>query len=209
MLGIFIANWLKDVERFGMSPTYPKDASGITLDQFKACFPNAPQETVSSWYWVLIGRMVQDDINTPTRAAAFFAQIGWECGEFRFLEEKTDGRYLELRSDLGNTNPGDGFKYRGRGIIQLTGRANYRYFGNKLGVDLEAEPELATDLFIASAVACAYWNEHGLSELADQNTRNAFAEITRRINGGYTHLEQRLSMWIKAQEVLGCLHRNH
>lgn len=139
-------------------------------------------------------------INTPRRQAAFLAQLAHESGEFRYAEEIADGHAYEGRKDLGNIHPGDGKRYKGRGFIQLTGRANYHAAGTALGLDLENNPEQAAQTDTAFKVAIFYWNSHGLSRLAD---RGDFAGITRRINGGLNGQGQRLEYYRRALLALG------
>ncbi|WP_245808314.1 glycoside hydrolase family 19 protein [Deinococcus hopiensis] len=120
------------------------------------------------------------------------AQLAHESCAFQYSEEiwgPTDAqRRYEGRADLGNTQKGDGYRYRGRGWIQLTGRHNYRRFGQKLGLDLEGNPDLAARADVAAKLAAAYWTDRGLNAYADQGD---FREITRRINGGYNGLADR------------------
>ena len=123
-----------------------------------------------------------------TERAMFLAQMAHESGNFRYDEEIHDGSNYEGRSDLGNTQPGDGKRYKGRGYIQLTGRANYRHYGNKLGFDLEGQPELAKRPDIAAAVAVGYWNERVNREAA---RKGDVRTVTRNINGGYNGLADR------------------
>jgi putative chitinase len=147
--------------------------------------------------------MHEFQINTPARVAAFLAQIGHESGGLHWLVElwgptPTQARY-ETRYDLGNVAPGDGYKYRGRGIVQITGRDNYRRAGEALGVDLIAQPELLGEPGLACRSAAWYWRAHGCNELADAGK---FEAITRTINGGLNGYAQRLGLWEKAKEVL-------
>jgi predicted chitinase len=123
-----------------------------------------------------------------TERAMFLAQMAHESGNFRYDEEIHDGSNYEGRSDLGNTQPGDGKRYKGRGYIQLTGRANYRHYGNKLGFDLEGQPELAKRPDVAAAVAVGYWNERVNREAA---RKGDVRTVTRNINGGYNGLADR------------------
>ena len=123
-----------------------------------------------------------------TERAMFLAQMAHESGNFKYDEEIHDGSNYEGRSDLGNTQPGDGVRYKGRGYIQLTGRANYRHYGEKLGVDLEGQPELAKRPDIAAAVAVGYWNERVNREAARQGDVRT---VTKNINGGYNGLADR------------------
>jgi putative chitinase len=131
-------------------------------------------------------------INTPLRQAHFWAQAAHETAGFKYTHEiwgptKAQKRY-EGRKDLGNTVPGDGYKFRGRGIFQLTGRANYRTYGMKINVDLLSNPDAAAGAENALKIACEYWNTRGLSKYADANNIEA---ITKRINGGLNGLSDR------------------
>lgn len=122
------------------------------------------------------------------RLAHFLAQLSHESGGFRYMEEIASGAAYEGREDLGNTQPGDGKRYKGRGPIQLTGRANYRRYGRRLGIDLERNPELAAIPSIGLRTALEYWNVNNLNELAD---RDDIRGITRKINGGFNGLSDR------------------
>lgn len=131
-------------------------------------------------------------MDSPLRLSHFMAQIGHESGSFRYMEEiwgPTDAqRGYEGRADLGNTQPGDGKCFMGRGPIQCTGRANYRRFGRIIGIDIEASPELAAHPSIGLHLALAYWRDRKLNEFADRDDIEA---ITRRINGGLNGLADR------------------
>ena len=120
-------------------------------------------------------------LNTPLRLAHFLAQVAHESGGFRYMEEIASGSAYEGRADLGNTQPGDGKRYKGRGPLHLTGRANYRRVGCALGLALEEHPELVAYPCIGLWVACHYWTDRGLNALADRDDVEA---ITRKVNGG-------------------------
>lgn len=131
-------------------------------------------------------------MDNPLRLAHFLAQIAHESGGFRYMEEiwgptAAQKRY-EGRQDLGNTRPGDGFRYKGRGPLQLTGRANYRDYGARLGLDLEGSPELAAPPGVGLLIALEYWKVRNLNILADSDD---LIGITRRINGGLNGLDDR------------------
>lgn len=128
------------------------------------------------------------DISTPLRIAHFMAQAAHESGGFVYMEEIASGAAYEGRLDLGNSQAGDGKRYKGRGPIQCTGRANYRHYGTLLGFDFEQHPELVGFPSIGLLVGCAYWQEHGLNALADADD---LLTITRRINGGTNGLPDR------------------
>lgn len=129
---------------------------------------------------------------TPARLANFVGQAAHESGGFKYLRElwgPTDvQKRYEGRADLGNTQPGDGFRFRGRGIFQLTGRANYRATGQRIGQPLEAQPDLAERPDIAVHTACDFWQSRGLSQLADSGLEDT---ITRRINGATNGIVER------------------
>lgn len=132
--------------------------------------------------------MVEFSITSQARARMFLAQVLHESGGLQFFEEIASGEAYEGRRDLGNVRKGDGRRYKGRGPIQLTGRANYRWAGRLLGLDLERHPSLAARHDIGWRIAGLFWKERGLNELAD---RGAFLAITRRINGGTNGLASR------------------
>jgi putative chitinase len=147
--------------------------------------------------------MHEFEITTPARQAAFLAQVGHESGGLHFLVEiwgptQAQSRY-EMRYDLGNVAPGDGFKYRGRGLLQTTGRANYKATGEALGADLIAQPELLGEPALACRSAGWFWKKHGLNELADAGD---FERITKRINGGLNGYAERLGLYEVAKEVI-------
>jgi putative chitinase len=147
--------------------------------------------------------MDEFEINTPQRQAAFLAQVGHESGGLHWLCElwgPTDAqRRYEMRYDLGNIAPGDGFKFRGRGILQTTGRANYEKTGTALGLDLIGQPELLGEPEAACRSAGSFWQSHGLNEHADAGE---FERITRIVNGGLNGYPERLALWGAAKEVL-------
>lgn len=152
---------------------------------------------------VLNAAMVKWGIVTPKRQAAFIAQIGHESGQLRWVREiwgpTAQQAGYEGRADLGNTVKGDGSKYRGRGLIQVTGRANYAACGEALGLDLIDKPELLELPQHAAMSAAWFWATRGLNTLADQGE---FVKITRRINGGTNGLADRQALYEKALKVL-------
>lgn len=146
--------------------------------------------------------MDEFEINTPARQAAFIAQIGHESGQFRYMEELASGQAYEGRKDLGNTQPGDGRLFKGRGLIQITGRANYAACSKALFGDesiLINDPERLCEPTLAARSAAWFWKSHGLNDLADAGN---FERITRRINGGLNGQPERLAFYARAQEVL-------
>ena len=139
-------------------------------------------------------------INTPVRQAAFLAQIANESGELRYVKEIASGAAYEGRKDLGNTQPGDGMRYKGRGLIQITGRNNYAECGKAMGVDLITNPELLETNDLACRSAAWFWASRGLNDLADKGD---FYRITKRINGGTNGLKERQAYYAKAMLFLG------
>jgi putative chitinase len=142
------------------------------------------------------------EINTSQRCACFIAQLAHESGEFRYFEElgKDAGAQYEGRKDLGNLQPGDGKRYKGRGPIQLTGRANYRAAGVALGLDLEANPAIVATPAVGFRVAGWFWKSKGLNALADANL---FSVITKKINGGWNGEAQREAYYARARKAFG------
>lgn len=138
-------------------------------------------------------------LDTGLRLANFMGQCAHESGGFRYMEEIASGRDYEGRADLGNTQPGDGVRYKGRGPIQLTGRANYRRVGRLIGIDLEAHPEIVSHPSIGLLVGCVFWSEAGLNALADADEQ---LSITRRINGGKNGLQDRINKTAAAKALI-------
>jgi predicted chitinase len=132
--------------------------------------------------------MREFDVCSRARAQQFLAQVLHESAGLRYFEEIASGAAYEGRTDLGNTHTGDGRRFKGRGPMQLTGRANYRWAGKQLGLDLEAHPELAARHDIGWRIAGLYWHAHGLNALAD---RGDIIAITHIINGGENGLASR------------------
>jgi putative chitinase len=172
---------------------------GVSLGQLKKIMPHLSDAKARQVLPHLNKAMVEAKINTPKRQAAFLAQLAHESGELRYFEEIASGRAYEGRRDLGNTHPGDGVRYKGRGPIQLTGRSNYRAAGKALGIDLEGHPKRAADLDVGFRTAAWFWNSRGLNKYADSGN---FREITHRINGGYNGLSSREAFYRRALNVL-------
>lgn len=162
-------------------------------------------DRAAEWLPFVEAAMAEFEINTPARQAAFLAQIGHESGGLHWVIElwgpTIAQAHYEGRRDLGNTQDGDGFKFKGRGLIQTTGRDNYRRTGEALGVDLVGNPTLLAEPEMAARSAGWFWKTHGLNELADVGD---FMRITRKINGGTNGMDDRLVLWTGAKEVLGC-----
>ena len=165
--------------------------AGLTEEKFHLVMLNARQAKLDLFFQPVLDRMQAAGIDTPLRMAHFLAQTGHESGDLVYTEEIASGQAYEGRTDLGNTQPGDGPKFKGRGLIQLTGRANYVTYGKSIGQDLTIDgnwTKLASDPSLAVDVSCWFWNKHNLSDLADQDDLNT---ITTRINGGLNGLQDR------------------
>lgn len=190
-------------------------ASGATIRSLFDCIPstfdltslrgimvNADWETVARYYHYLVVSMLLRKINTPLRQAHFLAQLGHESGSFKYTEEIASGSAYEGRKDLGNTEKGDGERFKGRGLIQLTGRTNYQNFGDAIGQDLTADnnwTKVATDPMLAVEAATWFWDTNGLNDLADQDN---VEKVTKRINGGYNGLDDRKAYLKRAKWFL-------
>jgi putative chitinase len=190
----------------GLVPAYEWWRNGrapLTLEQLRRVYPRLSQAEAARYLRPLNAAMREAGITSARRMAAFLAQVGHESAELRYWEELASGAAYEGRKDLGNTEPGDGVRYKGRGPIQLTGRANYRAAGAALRVPLEARPELAATPDVGFRVAGWYWGSRALNGLADAGTLEAFRAITQRVNGGQNGAEQRERYWRTALAVLG------
>lgn len=138
-------------------------------------------------------------ISTHLRIAHFMAQVTHECAGFRTTEEFATGDAYEGRVDLGNLRAGDGRRYKGRGLIQLTGRANYRQMGKLLGLDLESDPHLAADPITSLQIACEYWKSRKINIAADADD---LVRVTRLVNGGLNGLDDRRRYLQRAKAAL-------
>ncbi len=175
--------------------------TGLSLLKLTAIMPHALPKRVELFFQPLVDAMAAYGIDTNLRRAHFLAQIGHESGSLRFTEELADGSAYEGRTDLGNTQPGDGKRFKGRGLIQLTGRANYQEYSNDTGIDYVAQPRLlATDPEVAADVAGWFWAKRGLNALADADDVRS---VTRRINGGFNGLDDRVAFLRRAKCLLG------
>lgn len=187
----------------------------LTADQLQSIMPGIPSGRRQALLPFLQAAMAEFAIETPARIAAFVAQLAHESGQFRFMEEiwgptPAQQRYepvSTLAATLGNSEAGDGRLFKGRGPIQITGRANYKRFGDILGIDLVSDPARAAQPELAFRIAGLFWSKKGLSELADRATDEAFREITRRINGGFNGLDDRRKFYAVAKSVLGVADR--
>lgn len=177
----------------------------MTKEQLQKIATQAKTADIDKYYPHLIKWMPVYGVDNPMREAAFIAQILHESGSFRYVRELASGQAYDtgkLAQRLGNTPAadGDGQKYKGRGLIQITGQTNYKQVGLHLGIDLIARPELLEQPEYAVRSALYFWQSRGLNMLA---TAGKFVEITRRINGGTNGLADRQRFYKRALEVLG------
>lgn len=191
------------------------DGTGMTPAELRAA-TGCSAQNAERWAPHLTAAMAEFDIDTPTRQAAFLAQVAHESGLFRWTSEiwgptPAQMRYSQ-RADLGNTRPearrfaeqagvvDPGKFYRGHGLIQVTGYLNHVRAGQVLGIDAAAHPELLAEPEYAARSAGDFWRDHGLNPLADEG---AFELITRRINGGLNGYAERCVLWDRARRALG------
>lgn len=171
----------------------------ITIAQLRAIMPHSAGR--AEVYLANINlTLTLFGITTPQRQAAFLAQIAHESGQLRYVRELASGDAYEYRVELGNVLPGDGQRYKGRGLIQITGRTNYKACGEALGTDFESHPDLLETPLMATKSAGWFWHSRQLNELADLDK---FGAITKRINGGYNGLDDRISYWLRARREFG------
>lgn len=171
----------------------------ITKQHLKQLAPNSVDAIIDPLVKYLNIHMPRYEVNTYLRVCHFLAQAAHEAASFRTLEEYASGSAYEDRKDLGNTQRGDGVRYKGRGIFQLTGRANYRNIGKLIGFDLENNPELAESPEVSVLTALEYWKSRGLNKWADEDN---VMTITKRINGGLNGFSDRKVYLAKAKNII-------
>ncbi|HEX9024204.1 MAG TPA: glycoside hydrolase family 19 protein [Geobacteraceae bacterium] len=217
-IGNITINAIEEFQRRVMSVVNPDgrvDPDGATLKRLREGIPDtftekklkgimihATESNVKKYYNALNTKMKENGIDNTLRMAHFLAQLAHESAELRYSEEIASGEAYEGRADLGNTEPGDGKRFKGRGLIQLTGRSNYNAFGDARGKDYTTDTTnvlLATDPFTAVDVSGWFWTEHDLNSLADVDD---VAGITLRINGGYNGLADRKAKLARAKFFL-------
>lgn len=206
----------------------------FTEEQLKELVPKA-RGGVTAWYEGLSEALPQYNINTVARVAAFVAQCAHESGGFTALEENLNysadslkkvwpkhfndsnaqqynrnpqaiaNRAYRERMGNGSEESGDGWKYRGRGLIQLTGKSNYAACSQFLFQDdtLVNDPDLLLDPYYATHSACWFWSRNDLNPLADTGEIKA---MTKKINGGFIGLDDRIKHYNHAVEVLSGSH---
>lgn len=167
------------------------------------------------WAYPLEQAMARYGIDTPARRAAFLAQVGHESGRLQWVreiwgptaEQALYEPFTPTSKALGNTTKGDGYLYRGGGLLQITGRYNFRTIGQKIGVDLEARPELIEQPDNAALVSAQYWSARDLNQYADSGD---FVALSKAINLGNAQsdktpngLSDRLLLWSLCKSAFG------
>jgi putative chitinase len=151
---------------------------------------------------VLAATLERYDLTSRLRIAHFLGQTCHESAGYRTTQEFSSGRAYEGRTDLGNTQKGDGPRYKGRGLLQLTGRANYADYGKALGVDLVNNPTLAAQPALSLKIACEYWKRRNINADCDRDDVQA---VTRKVNGGLNGLSDRIALTEKAKTAVARL----
>jgi putative chitinase len=189
-------------------------ASGLSTVQIKAA-TGSTTTNAEKFAAFINDTCTKYQINTPIRALCFLAQVGHESGGLFFTEELASGSAYEGRADLGNTQPGDGVRFKGRGLIQITGRSNYTAISSDLGIDFVTNPTLlggknanvCTQEQLKNAAMSAgwFWNSRNLNALADKidinkpieddSNLDQFEAITKKINGGTNGLPDRVARY--------------
>lgn len=198
-------------------------------EHLAAVIPGNPY--IDHWYEALSEILPEYEINTPKRVAAFLAQCAHESGGFKFLTENLNYRAETLfklfkkyfptleeakkfekqpqkiankiyggRMGNGDESSGDGFRYCGRGLIQLTGKTNYTWFAESIGIDVEEVPEYLGTFEGAIQSACWFWETNNLNKEADAGD---IKTMTKKINGGFIGLEDRVHHYEHALHVMG------
>lgn len=160
----------------------------ITEELLSKIYPQSTKSNRLKYVDHLDRFMIEYLINTPIRQQSFLSQIGHESGQLRYSEEIASGKTYEGRIDLGNTEVGDGVRFKGRGLIQITGRTNYLKLSQALSFDFILSPEELSNPMWAVVSACWFWQVYNLNTIADTGD---FKKITKIINGGYNGLEDR------------------
>ncbi|WP_072802652.1 glycoside hydrolase family 19 protein [Rhodococcoides yunnanense] len=171
-------------------PPPPPPPTFITAAQLGAIVPQVPADKLATYVAPLNAAMVSGGIDNPIRKAAFVAQLLVESDGFRTFEEYASGRAYEGRADLGNNQPGDGERYKGRGAIQVTGRHNYESMSQATGVDFVSNPWLVSAPEYAFTTAVWYWTSRHLNQAADIA---GIVRVSELVNGGHTGLAERLA----------------
>ena len=175
---------------------------GLSQEKLEAIYIHASALVVARFFPPLLAGLALAEAGTPLRQAHFLAQVGHESAELRYTEELASGAAYEGRKDLGNTQKGDGPRFKGRGLIQITGRANYAAYGKARHGDFlsgDTPMRLAKEPALAADVAVWFWQTQRLNALADEDDLPA---LTRRVNGGENGLAAREALLSRARWFL-------
>jgi len=190
----------------------PAGFDPVSVDELKRIMSKATDANIQKYLSALNAAMAKYQMNTPKRQAAFLSQIAVESAQLKFDTELPssangfDFSKYENRKNLGNNQPGDGAKFKGRGLIQLTGRYNYTAMTKKLNalgiaVNLIDNPEIAARADISALIAAQYFEDHNINKLADTGAGGIVA-VSRAVNGGDLGLQQRINFYNIAITVL-------
>ncbi|MFC7446655.1 glycoside hydrolase family 19 protein [Rhodococcus daqingensis] len=171
----------------------------VTPEDLARIVPGMPAEKIAAYIAPLNAAMARGGIDNPVRQAAFIAQLAVESDSFRTFEEYASGRAYEGRADLGNTQAGDGERFKGRGAIQITGRHNYESVSQFTGVDFVANPELLEAPENAFNTAVWYWTSRNLNQVADSA---GIVRVSEVVNGGHHALARRVADFQRGLDVL-------
>jgi len=171
----------------------------LTKEQLQFIYPNCPQPRIDIYLPLLQKCLDKYSIDTLPRIRMFLAQVGHESAELRYTEELASGYAYEGRKDLGNTQPGDGVRYKGRGLVQITGRDNYALCGLALDLPLLDQPQLLSIPESATMSAGWFWSNKNLNSYCDKDD---FVGLTKRINGGTNGLQNRLELYGRSCKVI-------
>lgn len=191
-------------------------SSHVTADELRKIVPGIPSKRLLRMLGPLNQAIELSGCTTEERKAMFIAQLAHESGGFKFMHELGATPYFDKYEpgtkkgkELGNTEPGDGARYKGRGFIQITGRSNYEKAGKALGIDLVNHPEKAEDPEVAAKVAAWYWRTHTVAKgkgankkryhLNDLADKGDFVGVTRGVNGGTNGLKDREAYYARAK----------
>lgn len=174
----------------------------ITSTELQSIVPSLKGEKLNSCVYGLNESFAYLDTDNPICVAMYIAQIAHESGGFIYVKELASGIAYEGRKDLGNTSPGDGVKYKGRGWIQITGKNNYKELSTAFNTDFVSNPILLEQFPWYAKSAAWFWNSRNLTKIAELGTEEAFIKVTKRINGGTNGLEDRKKYWGRAKVAL-------
>ncbi len=173
-------------------------SAAVNVETLIKAMPGISADKASAYLGPMEQAMTEFDITSELRSAMWLAQVGEESASLVFFEELGSGEEYEGRADLGNTQPGDGPRFKGRGPIQITGRANYTAAGAALNLPLVTNPAMAAEPQCAFRVSAWWWANHGLNPLADAAD---VVGATRRINGGLNGLADRQQRYQEARAL--------